>query len=59
MCVLFHTMFNAASPLFGTMTMTWTGTIAANAALILVSIGTVMMYDRIAGGRGSPIGMNG
>lgn len=46
MCVLFHTMFNAASPLFGTMTMTWVGTISANAALILVSIVTVMIYDK-------------
>lgn len=42
--VLFHTLFNAASPLFGTMTMTWTGTILANAALVLVSIGTVAWY---------------
>ena len=46
MCVLFHTMFNAASPIFGTMTMTWAGTIAANAALVLVSIVTVMIYDK-------------
>jgi uncharacterized protein len=59
MCVLFHTMFNAASPLFGTMTMTWAGTIAANAALVLVSISTVAVYDRIAGGKGSPMGLNG
>lgn len=47
MCVLFHTMFNAASPLFGTMTMTWAGTIAANAVLVLVSIVTVVIYDKI------------
>ena len=46
LCVLFHTMFNAASPLFGTMTMTWTGTIAANAALVLVSIITVALYGK-------------
>ncbi|WP_099468097.1 CPBP family intramembrane glutamic endopeptidase [Konateibacter massiliensis] len=46
MCVLFHTMFNAASPIFGTMTMTWTGTIAANAVLVLVSIVTVVIYDK-------------
>ena len=46
MCVLFHTMFNAASPIFGTMTMTWAGTIAANAAIILVSIVTVVIYDK-------------
>jgi len=46
MCVLFHTMFNAASPIFGTMTMTWAGTIAANAVLVLVSIVTVGIYDK-------------
>lgn len=43
MCVLFHTMFNAASPIFGTMTMTWAGTIAANAVIVFVSIVTVVM----------------
>ena len=46
MCVLFHTMFNAASPIFGTMTMTWAGTIAANAAIVLISIVTVVIYDK-------------
>ncbi|UQZ75076.1 CPBP family intramembrane metalloprotease [Niallia circulans] len=46
MSVLFHTMFNAASPIFGTMTMTWTGTIAANTAIILVSILTVVIYEK-------------
>lgn len=46
MCVLFHTMFNAASPIFGTMTMTWEGTIAANAVIVLVSIVTVGIYDK-------------
>ncbi len=46
MCVLFHTMFNAASPIFGTMTMTWIGTIAANAVIILVSVISVAIYDR-------------
>lgn len=46
LCVLFHTMFNAASPLFGTMTMTWGGTIAANVALILVSLVTVAIYNK-------------
>jgi len=46
MCVLFHTMFNAASPLFGDMTMTWVGTIAANAVIILVSIVTVVYHNR-------------
>lgn len=46
MCVLFHTMFNAASPIFGTMTMTWAGTIAANAVIVLVSLTTVFLYDQ-------------
>ncbi|MDF1508783.1 CPBP family intramembrane metalloprotease [Robertmurraya sp. DFI.2.37] len=46
MSVLFHTMFNAASPIFGTMTMTWPGTIAANAAIVLVSILTVVIYEK-------------
>ncbi len=38
MCVLFHTMFNAASSVFAAATATWPGTIAANAAIVLVSI---------------------
>ncbi len=46
MCVLFHTMFNSASPVFGTMTMTWAGTITANAGIVLVSIVTVGIYDK-------------
>lgn len=45
-CVLFHAMFNAVTPIFGTMTMTWAGTIAANAAIIFVSIATVMLHDK-------------
>lgn len=44
--LLFHTMFNAASPIFGTMTMTWAGTIAANAVIVVVSILTVVIYDK-------------
>lgn len=46
LCVLFHTMFNATSPIFGTMTMTWEGTIAANTVIVLFSIVTVVMYDQ-------------
>lgn len=42
--VLFHTMFNAVSPVFGTTTMTWVGTITANAAMIFLSIATVLIY---------------
>lgn len=46
MCVLFHTIFNAASPIFGNMTMTWPGTIAANSVLIIASVITVAIYDK-------------
>lgn len=46
MCVLCHTMFNAASPAFGILPMTWAGTIAANAVVVLVSIVTVVIYDK-------------
>ena len=46
MCVLFHTMFNAASPIFGTMTMTWAGTVAANAVIVLVSIVSVVIHGK-------------
>lgn len=46
MSILFHTMFNAVSPIFGNMTMTWPGTIAANAVLILFSIIIVFLYDK-------------
>ncbi len=43
MSVLFHTLFNAVSPVFGSMTMTWTGTIVANLSIVIVSIITVMV----------------
>lgn len=45
-CVLFHTMFNAITPIFGTTTMTWVGTIVANAAIICLSIVTVTIYNK-------------
>lgn len=45
MCVLFHIMFNAAPPLFGTATMTWAVTITANNVVVLVSFVTVLIYD--------------
>jgi len=44
--VLFHTMFNAASSLFGSIMMTWTGTIAANAVMILFSLTIITVYNR-------------
>lgn len=46
MCVLFHTMFNAASSVFAAVTETWPGTIAANAAIVLVSILTVAVSSK-------------
>ncbi|GAA4653195.1 CPBP family intramembrane metalloprotease [Anaerocolumna aminovalerica] len=46
MCVLSHTMFNAASSTFSILPMTWAGTITANAVLVLVSIVTVAIYDK-------------
>ena len=46
MCVLFHTMFNAASSVFAAVTATWPGTIAANAAMVLVSILTVAVSHK-------------
>lgn len=46
MCILFHTMFNAASPTLGILPMTWAGTIAANTAIVFVSIITVVIYDK-------------
>lgn len=46
MCVLFHTLFNATSPVFGTMTMTWTGTFAANTTMILLSFAVIRLYEK-------------
>jgi len=42
-------MFNAASPIFGTMTMTWLGTAVANTMIIVVSIITVVIYNKSLG----------
>lgn len=46
MCVLCHTMFNAASYTLGIPPATWAGTIAANAVVVLGSIVTVVIYDK-------------
>ncbi len=46
MCVLCHTMFNAASYAFGIPPATWAGTIAANAVIVLISIVTVVIYNK-------------
>lgn len=43
----FLTMFNVASTVFGTITMRWAGMIAANAVIILVSIITIKIFDKI------------
>lgn len=45
MCVVFHTLFNATSPVFGTLTMSWTGTIVAYTVIILMSSITVRLYE--------------
>ena len=42
--VLFHTMFNASSSLFGAMT--WSGAVAANIVMILFSIIIVAVYNK-------------
>lgn len=46
MCVLFHTMFNALSPIFSTVTATWPGTLLANSVMIIISIVTVTIYKK-------------
>lgn len=45
LCVLGHTMFNAASHVVGILPMTWTGTIIANAAVVLLSLVAVRLFD--------------
>lgn len=50
MCVLAHTIFNAASSVFHTMTTTWAGTMIANAVMILVSMITVAIYSKMGKG---------
>lgn len=47
MCVLFHTVFNAASFTFAAMTTTWEGAMAADAVMILVSIVTVVLHSAL------------
>ncbi|MDF2587624.1 MAG: Abortive infection protein [Anaerocolumna sp.] len=46
LCVLCHTMFNAANFTLGTLPMTWAGTIVANTVVVLVSIITVLTYNK-------------
>ncbi|MHC1693729.1 MAG: CPBP family intramembrane glutamic endopeptidase [Eubacteriales bacterium] len=49
MCMLFHTMFNAATPVVGILPMTWVGTIAANCAIVILSLAAVVICNKKAG----------
>lgn len=44
LCVLGHTMFNAASSTLGIPPTTWAGTLTANAAVLLIAIATVAIH---------------
>lgn len=44
--VLFHTIFNAATPILGTTMMTWAGTVSANAIIICLSAVIVIVYNK-------------
>lgn len=46
LCVLFHTMFNAASFTAGVPPTTWAGTITANAAVVALAVGAVFFSRR-------------
>lgn len=46
MSVLFHTLFNALSPVFTNITMTWIGTLVANSVLIVITIATVALHKK-------------
>lgn len=46
MCVLFHTLFNAAYSVFVTTTTSWVGTVVANTVIVFVSILTVVIYNK-------------
>ena len=46
LCVLFHTMFNAAFSVFGAMTTTWRGTMGANGAIVLLSAAAVAISGK-------------
>ncbi len=49
MCVLFHTIFNAASFTFAALTVTWKGAMVADGVIVLVSSVTVVFYNRRTG----------
>lgn len=46
LCILFHTLFNALSPIFTSVVMTWQGTILANGALLLISLISVFLQNK-------------
>ncbi len=48
MSVLFHTMFNAASPVIGILPMTWKGTILANFTIVSISIVSVILCNKFS-----------
>ena len=48
LCILCHTMFNAASFTFGIPPTTWAGTIAANAAVVTLAVTAVLVSGRFA-----------
>ncbi|MGW9403691.1 CPBP family glutamic-type intramembrane protease [Arthrobacter sp. NPDC055585] len=50
LCVLFHTMFNAASFTAGIPPAAWAGTITANAAVVALAVGAVVYSRRHAQG---------
>ena len=48
LCILFHTMFNAASFTFGVPPATWAGTLTANAAVLALAVAVVFFSGRHA-----------
>lgn len=46
MCILTHTMFNAASYTFGIPPTTWMGTFIANSVIIILSLIVVAIYNQ-------------
>ena len=46
MCILFHTLFNALSPIFSSIVMTWRGTILANLTLIIIALTTIYIHNK-------------
>ena len=51
LCILCHTLFNAASFTFGVPPTTWAGTITANAAVLALAVAVVVVSHRSAAAR--------